>query len=84
MNSTYSVTQAQSRFPRLLKDAATVGPIAITCHAETVAYLVSRDRMEAIAETLELLGNPNAMAAIRTYRKGKTRFVPLQTLDDDR
>jgi len=64
-----------------LKDAAAEGSIAITRRDETVAYLLSRDRMEAIAETLDLLGNTKAMAAIRDYEKGRTKFLPFSALD---
>lgn len=84
MAATYSVTDAQANLPRLLKDAVDEGSIAITRHQETVAYLVSRERMEAITETLELLGNPQAMKAIRDYEAGKTKFVSLSALDETR
>ncbi len=80
MDSTYSVTQAQTNLPRLIKEAADEGSIAITRHEETVAYLISRRRMDAIMETLELLGNPGAMKALRDCEQGKTRFLPLATL----
>lgn len=81
MSSTYSVTQAQAQLPRLLKDAEAGKSIAITRRDETVAYLLSRDQMEAIAETLDLLGDARAMAAIRDYEKGRTKFSPLSALD---
>jgi len=81
MAATYSVTDAQTNLPRLLKDAVEEGSIAITRHQETVAYLVSRERMEAIMETLELLGKPAAMKAVRDYEAGKTKFLPLVVLD---
>lgn len=83
MKSTYSVSHAQSRFPRLVRESAGGGAIAITRHDETVAYVVSRDRMEAIVETMELLANPAAMRAIRDYERGKTRFHPSEALDDE-
>jgi prevent-host-death family protein len=82
MKTTYSVSEAQSQLPRLLKEASRGEPISISRHQGTVAYLVSRERMEAIVETLEILGNPDAMRAIRAHRKGKTKFVPLSTLDE--
>ncbi|MEY4482915.1 MAG: hypothetical protein RL693_367 [Verrucomicrobiota bacterium] len=82
MSSTYSVTQAQTNLPRLLKDAVEEGSIAITRRQETVAYLVSREQMEAIAETLEILGDPKAMKAIRDFEAGKTKFQPLSALDE--
>ena len=84
MTSTYSVTQAQTNLPRLIKEAADEGSIAITRHDETVAYLVSSGRMDAIMETLDLLGNPVAMKALRDYEQGKTKFLPLSALNGDK
>ena len=84
MKSTYSVTKAQSGLPRLIRDAAKTGAIAITRHDETVAYLVSRERMDAIVETLDLLGNPEVMESVRHYRAGTLRFQPLKDHDDGR
>ncbi len=84
MDSTYSVTQAQTNLPRLIKEAAAEGSIAITRHEETVAYLISRGRMDAIMETLELLANPSTMKALRDYEQGKTRFLPLAGLNRDK
>ncbi len=83
MKSTYSVSRAQSCLPSLLRDAAKTGSAVITRHNETVAYVVSRDRMEAIVETMEVLSNPKAMKAIRDYEKGATVFSPLGVLDDE-
>jgi antitoxin YefM len=77
------VSDAQSQLPRLLKEIQKGAPVSIRRHNETVAYLLSRERMEAIVETLELLGNAPAMKAIRQHRAGKTRFAPLSALDDE-
>ena len=82
MPSAYSVTQAQTNLPRLLKDAVVEGAITITRREETVAYLVSRERMDAITETLELLGNAKAMHALREYEAGRTKFLQLSALDE--
>ena len=84
MDSTYSVTQAQTNLPRLIKEAADEGSIAITRHDETVAYLISRGRMDAIVETLDLLGNPAAMKALAEYQAGKTKLLPLAALNGDK
>jgi antitoxin YefM len=81
MKTTYSVSEAQSQLPRLLKEAEAGGPISIRRHDETVAYLVSRERMDAIAETLEILGSPAAMRAIEQHRAGKIKFEALSVLD---
>lgn len=82
MNSTYSITQAQAKLPGLVREAQ-AAPVLITRHDQTVAYLVSKPRMDAIAETLELLANPDAMKAIRASRKGRLRHVPLNEIDPD-
>jgi PHD/YefM family antitoxin component YafN of YafNO toxin-antitoxin module len=66
-----------------LRDAAHQS-IAIRRRDETVAYLVSRQRMEAIAETLELLANPEAMKAIRAHRAGKMKFFSLSSIENAR
>ena len=81
MRATYSVTEAQSQLPSLIKEAEQGRPIRISRRNETVAYLLSRDRMEAIVETLEILSNPAAMKAIARHRSGKAKLVPLTALD---
>lgn len=80
MAATYSVTEAQSQLPSLVREAEEGRPIGITRRDRTVAYLVARDRMEAIVETIEILANPEAMKAIARHRSGKTKFVPLSAL----
>jgi prevent-host-death family protein len=83
MKSTYPISKAQSNLPRLVRESADGGAVAITRHDETVAYLVSRDRMEAIVETMQILGNPTALRAIHDYEKGRTTFLPIEALDDE-
>jgi uncharacterized ferredoxin-like protein len=46
-----------------------------------VAVLISMERMEAIAETMELLADPKAMSAIRKHRSGKANYHDLSALD---
>jgi prevent-host-death family protein len=82
MKNTYSVAKAQANFTRILKEAEKQ-PISITRHDETVAVILSRERMEAIAETLEIMANPEAMNAIREHQSGKTKFYPLSAVDED-
>ncbi|MCC6763474.1 MAG: type II toxin-antitoxin system Phd/YefM family antitoxin [Deltaproteobacteria bacterium] len=81
--STYSVTEAQSQLPRLLREAEGGALVGIARRQETVAYLLSRDHLEAIVETMEILANPAAQKAIADHRAGRTRFVPLSALDDE-
>jgi len=83
MKTTYSITHAQSSFPRLVRETGDTGAIAITRHDETVAYLVSRERMESIVETMEILADPAAMSAIRAHEEGKTCLHPVEAIDDE-
>ena len=82
MKNTYSVAKAQANFTRILKEAEQ-HPIGITRHDETVAFILSRERMDAIVETLEIMANPDATKAIREHQAGKTRFLPVSVLDED-
>ena len=82
MNSTYSITQAQAQLPGLVREAQNA-PVLITRHDQTVAYLVSKQRMDAIAETLELLANPAAMKALHAARTRRTRYRALDEIDAD-
>ncbi len=81
MPTTYSVTEAQRQLPKLVRnmnedDAA----VTITVRGEPSAYLIPRRRMEAILETLEIMGNPEAMKAIRDYEEGRTTFTDIDDL----
>jgi len=79
--NTYTVTAAQSQLPSLIREAEKGRPIAIRRHDQTVAYIVSQERLEAIVETMEILANPAARRAIDRHRTGKMRFLPLSALD---
>jgi PHD/YefM family antitoxin component YafN of YafNO toxin-antitoxin module len=82
VKTTYSITKAQANLPRIVRESVH-GLIAIKKRDETVAFVVSRERMESILETMEILANPKAMAAIRKDREGKTKYHPLEILDED-
>lgn len=79
MKSTYTISEGQNSFPALIKAAEDGDVITVTRHDSPVAFVMGYDRMTAIAETLEILGNPAAMAAIEEHRAGKTKFG---TIDD--
>jgi prevent-host-death family protein len=79
--STYSVSEAQAQLPALLKKAEN-DLIAIAKRDKTVAYLVSAERMEAIAETLEIMADVKAMKAISRARKGQGKYYPVTILDE--
>ncbi len=80
MTSSYSVAEVQKSLPDLLGNLQNCS-IAIRRRDETVAYILSRERMEAILETLDILSNPRAVKALRDHKSGKTKFSPLSALD---
>jgi prevent-host-death family protein len=81
VRSTYSVSEAQAQLPALLKKAEQ-DLIAIAKRDKTVAYLISVERMEAIAETLEIMADPKAMKALQRARAGKGRYYSVTVLDE--
>jgi len=78
---TYSVSGAQAQLPRLVREAEQGYTSAIRRRDETVAFLISKARLEAIVETMEILGNSDSMEAIEAYRSGKAKLLPLSALD---
>jgi antitoxin YefM len=82
MQSTYSVTEGQARFPHVVKEAQSGRVATITKHDEPVAYVVGRERMSALVETLEILANPAAMKAIRDNEAGKLKSHKIDEIPD--
>jgi len=80
VKTTFDIAEAQARLPKLVRAKQT---LSLRQDNETVAFLVPRDRMEALLETMEILANPQAMRAIRRDQSGKARYLPLSALDED-
>ena len=83
MNATVTLEQAQAQLPRLLRRARREGFFAVSEHGKTVGFFISLDRMEALLETIEIMGNPKAMKAIRDYQAGKMKFRDIDRLDEN-
>jgi antitoxin YefM len=83
MKDTCTISELSSQAPALVRRAEEKGSVTVCRNGRVVGFIVSRDRMEAILETLELLANPKAMKAIRDYEAGKTRFKDISCLEDD-
>lgn len=80
MRNTYSVAVAQANLPSILRKAD--DEIAVVeRRGEVCGFIVGRKRMEAIAETLELLGSAEFGATMTKLRTGKLKFHPLSALD---
>lgn len=83
MIETLEIAKAGRDLPKVVRGLKKSGSLAISNRGRTVAYLISRDRVEAMLETMEIMGNPKAMKAIRDFEAGKTKFAPVEVLDED-
>ncbi len=81
MADSYSIKTAQQKFSAVVQEAAD-HPVTITKQGKAVAVMMSIDRMEAIAETMEILADPKAMAAIRAHREGHGVYRDVAELDE--
>ena len=82
MKTTVTTTDAQANLPRLLRQLPRQKSLTITNHGRIAAFLVSKDRMEAIIETMEVLANPKAMKAIRDFEAGRSAGKDISCLDE--
>jgi prevent-host-death family protein len=77
MNSTVSISELQDQAPKIIKRAERNGSVAVCRHGRTVAFVVSRERMEAILETLEIMADQSVMQSVRDYESGKIKPKPF-------
>lgn len=82
MKSTVSISEGQNSFPALIKAAEKGKVVTVTRHDEPVACVVGHERMSAIAETLEVMGNAAAMQAIAEHQAGRTQFGHLEDIPE--
>ena len=79
MGSTYSVGEGQVKLPFLVREGRDQ-VIRIIRSKKTVGYLVPTTRMEAIAETLEIMADGEAMHALRKAARGRGKYFPISAL----
>ncbi|NOS70297.1 MAG: hypothetical protein HOP33_10245 [Verrucomicrobia bacterium] len=60
-----------------VKKAEAEGIIPISRSGRTVAFLVSREKLAALLETMELQSNSDLMALVKSDREGKVKFSPV-------
>jgi prevent-host-death family protein len=82
MKSTVSISEGQAGFPALVKAAEKGSVVTVTRHDEPVACVIGHERMSAIAETLEIMGNAAAMGAIAAHRSGRTQFGSIDDIPE--
>jgi prevent-host-death family protein len=80
MADSYTVKTAQQQFSAVVREAQE-HPVTITKQGKAVAVMMSVERLEAIAETMEILADPAAMAAIRAHREERGVYHDAAALD---
>ena len=80
MKTSYSIAAGQKNFPEVVAASEKGEPIPIERHGETVAYVISKDRFDAVLETMELLSNQEFVDTLRTYEAGETKWTSLDDM----
>jgi PHD/YefM family antitoxin component YafN of YafNO toxin-antitoxin module len=76
-DSIVNVTEAQARLNKLINQDS----FAISRHGKIVGVYLSRDRIEALVETMELLSAPAFVKALKDYESGRMKFHQVEELD---
>ncbi len=82
MKTSYSIAAGQKSFPEVVAASEKGVPVPIERHGETVAYVISKERFDAMLETMELLSNPEFVKALRSYEAGDTAWTSLAALPE--
>lgn len=82
MKSSYSIAAGQKNFPEVVAASEKGDPVPIERHGETVAYVISKARFDAVLETMELLSNPEFVDTLRAYKAGKTKWTVAKDIPE--
>lgn len=74
MKNIVSATQGQAGFSGLLKQSKLNGIVPVSKNGRVEAFMVSRDKMAALLETMELQKNSELMNLVKLDRAGKLKF----------
>lgn len=76
-DSTYTITEAQARLPALVKQDS----FTIARHGQVVGVFLSKERIEALVESMELMGNPDFVQALKQHQGDKGKTFTVAELD---
>ena len=76
-DSTVTVSQAQANLPKLIRQDS----FAISRHGKVVGVFLSKDRMEALVESMELLSVPDFVQALKEHKAGRGKQYAVAKLD---
>jgi molybdopterin-guanine dinucleotide biosynthesis protein A len=72
-----SVSALQAGVSRLIKRTEADGIVPVSRNGRTVVFMVSRDKMAALLETMELQKNSELMALVKQDRVGKVKYTEV-------
>jgi len=76
-DSTVTVSAAQANLPRLIRQDS----FTIARRGKVVGVFLSKDRIEALVESMELLANPQFGRALDNHRLGADKVYDVSELD---
>jgi PHD/YefM family antitoxin component YafN of YafNO toxin-antitoxin module len=76
-DSTVTVSQAQANLPKLIRQDS----FAIAQHGKVVGVFLSKDRIEALVESMELLSAPDFIQALKEHKAGRGKRYEVSELD---
>ena len=72
-----TVRELQPSLPKIIRKSEDFGIRRILRSGRVVAFLVARDTMESILETMELQKNGELMAIVRADRAGRVKYTKV-------
>lgn len=76
-NMPLTISELAKDAPGAIRGVEKAGIRGITRHGRAVCFLVSREVMESILETMELQKNDELMALVRKDKAGELKFKPV-------
>jgi hypothetical protein len=80
-NADLTISQLSASVPKAVRETEDYGVRGITRSGKAVAFLVSREVMESILETMELQKNSTLMKLVRDFKAGKVKFTKVPDED---
>ena len=77
MSDIASVSDLANDVSGFVKKAEQEGIVPISRSGRTVVFLVGREKLAALLETMELHSDSELMALVKADRSGKLKFTPL-------
>ncbi len=76
-NADLTITELAASVPKAVRETEEFGVRGITRNGRAVAFLVSRQVMESILETMELQKNSELMKLVKADRAGNVAFTKV-------